>query len=206
MKELLCPLLRCLVIAACLWFCPSDFGRADPGITTNNDDVFGCTIQVLERLGDQTTNLDVFDHASLICSKILYWNFLVHDFELRREKFAQQNSDDRVLLWMVVSITIGGVVLSAMQLYGSFRLATSGKGSLADPPSEVSLEKGRLAVKSSVTGLLILTTSFAFFLVFVLFVYQFKDDKVSYPEQPAALGANLGGGALGPTTERPSTK
>lgn len=199
-----------MLLVGCLLVTISHSGWAQPTIledgSGSGQDVYRCATDILGHVGQKPDSIDAIDRAALVCSKIMYWNFLIHDFEIRREKFEQQNSDDRILLWMVVSITVAGVLLSGLQLYVSFKIANPGKGPFESDVGEVSIEKGKLSVKSSVTGLLILAISFAFFIVFVIFVYQFKEDKVSYPEQLAPTsGVNLGGGGIGPPNKAPSS-
>jgi hypothetical protein len=87
--------------------------------------------------------------------------------------FIEQHFMGRVILWMVVGMTISGVLLAAVQLMAAYRLAESGRGTLGDDGS-ISMESGKISVKSSVTGLLILVVSFAFFLVFVERVYTIR--------------------------------
>lgn len=105
-----------------------------------------------------------------LCYSQLYGEGLINDFQIRRLKFIQQAYDEQVLLWMVVAITISGVALAGVQLFVSFRLASSGKTDF-DQGGEISLERNRLSLKSSVTGLFILALSFAFFIVFVYEVF-----------------------------------
>lgn len=115
---------------------------------------------------------------------------MLKDFSYRREKFDQQVHDDNIMLWMVVIITIIGVILAGLQLYTSYMLAMAGKVK-GSQDSSVTIEAGKIAVKSSITGLLILAMSFAFFCVFVVEVYTFKEDKVDYPKA-AASSRDLG--------------
>ena len=94
---------------------------------------------------------------------------------------------------MVVLITISGVGLAGMQLLTSFLLAKSGSV-LGSEGSELTVEKGKLAFKSSITGLFVLVFSFAFFYVFVYQIYVLKELDVgiaaresgTQAQQPAA--------------------
>jgi hypothetical protein len=161
--------------------------------------------QVLERcieytrikVGQEKLEMAALNDLSAFCSKQIYWQFLISDFGYRRAKFDQQNYDDRVLLWMVVCITVAGVALSGIQLLTSYKLAASGK-EISSADSTFTLEKNKISVRSSITGLLILTVSFCFFLVFVIWVFQFKEDKVSYPEYPRTSFPTSERGGLGP--------
>lgn len=155
-----------------------------------------CTKQIL---GDSKTNLVAsIASASQVCfehsSRALY----VEDFRIRREAFELQQFQGIVLLWMVVAITLSGVALAALQLLAAFRLASVGIGPLASD-GEVSLEQGKVSLKSSVTGLLILVVSLAFFGIYVIGVYTL-DDGHGAPSlvgpQPTTMLS--GGGGLGP--------
>jgi hypothetical protein len=83
---------------------------------------------------------------------------------------------DRVLLWMVVIITISGVLLAGLQLMASYKLAISGRQQFGDS-SDLLLQHDKITLKSSVTGLFILVISFAFFIIFVFEVYTIKENK-----------------------------
>jgi len=150
---------------------------------------------------DHDPDIQTIKSVSELCANITYWDFLMRDFQARRAKFELQNADDRILLWMVVAITVSGVLLSGVQLWASYRLAAVAKQQqLSAESTEIVLEAGRISVRSSITGLLILTVSFGFFLVFVSSVYQFRDEPVSYPQQTKLPGVDLGEGALGNPT------
>jgi hypothetical protein len=97
---------------------------------------------------------------------------LLNDFHIRRVKFLHQHFADNVILWMVVGITLSGVLLAGMQLAASYKLA-SARGTDLAIGGELSFSKGGdVVLKSSITGLFILLISFAFFLVFVTQVYD----------------------------------
>ena len=93
------------------------------------------------------------------------------------------------MLWMVVSITIAGVILAGLQLWATYRLAAAGSGTLADG-GEVTMEHNRLVVRSSVVGVIILALSFAFFALYVLYVYRLQDlPGLSTPAPRPTAGA-----------------
>jgi hypothetical protein len=136
------------------------------------------------------------------------------DFSINRTVFAEQQYENHVLLWMVVAITLSGVGLAGVQLFAAYRLANSMayvarlenvKLAPKDAPEIDDLQRaplvirepdlggsidfdksGKLSFKSSVTGLLILVVSFAFFLVFVDSIYTLKNRFVD----PAECAAN----------------
>ncbi|WP_156132236.1 hypothetical protein [Paraburkholderia terrae] len=148
------------------------------------------------------------------------------DFSINRTVFAEQQYENHVLLWMVVAITLSGVGLAGIQLFAAYRLANSmAKVTLARDVKSISKDassvdaapkvplaiqepdlggsidfdkNGKLSFKSSVTGLLILILSFAFFLVFVDSIYTLKNRFVD----PAECAANQTEAGL--NVQRPS--
>ena len=100
-------------------------------------------------------------------------------------------------MWMVVSITISGVLLSGLQLLVSYQLAVAGRGQFGES-GELSLEKDRVSLKSSITGLFILIVSFAFFAVFVFEIYKIREVNVDPTESQQSLANPLGPGGISP--------
>jgi len=76
---------------------------------------------------------------------------------------------------------MSGVFMSAVQLFLSYRLATTGK-ELFTKDSELAIESGKVSLKSSVAGLLILTLSLAFFMIYVLYIYSIKEIPLERPQ------------------------
>jgi hypothetical protein len=111
--------------------------------------------------------------ATSLCYDRLYSQGLLNDFQTRRAKFAIQQSSDLVILWMVVSLTLSGVILAGLQLGAAYRLARAGQVFAAE--GEFALEQGKVVFRSSVTGLFILLFSFAFFYVYILEVYTIHE-------------------------------
>jgi hypothetical protein len=108
---------------------------------------------------------------SLIRSQGLLNNFYILDLT-----YVQQYRTSPVLLWLVVGVTISGVILAALQLLAAFQLAMT-KDHEMDGGGTMSIKRHEIALKSSVTGLFILLMSFAFFLVFVFYVYRIEPPK-----------------------------
>jgi len=97
-----------------------------------------------------------------------------------------------VLMYMVVLITFAGVFLAGVQLLASYKLASLGKGELAGG-GEIQYSATGASFKSSVVGLVILALSFAFFLVFVFYVYTFdSEQKVTGAQSPPTPLQNFG--------------
>lgn len=144
--------------------------------------------------------------ASQVCLSQMHGEGSINDFRIRRLKFTQQTYDERVLLWMVVCITLSGVVLAGVQMVASFRLATIGKESFAQT-AELAVEQGKLSLKSSVTGLFILICSFAFFWVFVyeIFVLKIVDVDAGRQTPPVmeSKPVQLGAGPFAPSAAAP---
>ncbi len=104
---------------------------------------------------------------------------------IRRGMFIHQRYENNVILFMVVAITLAGVALAGLQLLTSYNLAATGHGA-GDGPTELSLEQGRLSIKSSVTGLIVLGVSLAFFVIYVAQVYAIKPTESGDRTQAAA--------------------
>jgi hypothetical protein len=107
------------------------------------------------------------------CYSVVRSQGLLNDFTVRKLNFVQQYRANGILMWMVVVITISGVILAGLQLFASYQLAVTQRTALAGS-DELSLKRDQIVLKSSVTGVLILLLSFAFFLVYVLYVYRFE--------------------------------
>lgn len=115
----------------------------------------------------QSTEADV-----VACYNRLVRQGQLNEYQIRRVNFQTQHIADTVTLWMVVTLTVCGVALAAWQIFASSRLVTSNPEKLT---SELSIERGKIFVRSSVTGLLILLVSFAFFYVYVVWIYQLRE-------------------------------
>jgi hypothetical protein len=132
--------------------------------------------------------IDVFllSQLSDFCYNQVRGEDLLGDFHVRKLNFVQQVSDSRILLWMVVAITISGVLLAGLQLLAAYRLASFSGGDFAPGQGgEVTLDSKSVSLKSSVTGLLILIISFAFFIVYVRWVYPIQTRTDPEADAPA---------------------
>jgi hypothetical protein len=140
---------------------------------------------------------DARDH----CYSLIQAQGMLGDFAIRKLNFFQQYRANGVFMLLVVAVTVSGVLLAAVQLGVSYQLAAASKTSpIADNNSELILERGRLVLKSSITGLFILLISFCFFLVFVLYVYRFEAPVASY-SAPSPI-PTLPSGGLGPPPKK----
>jgi hypothetical protein len=136
--------------------------------------------------GDKST-AQRWDDIATVCYTQVRGEALLADFSLRRSNLINQQSEGRIVLWMVVAITISGVALAGLQLLAAYRLAGAGHGELA-ASQEVTLEQNKISLKSSVTGLMILVISFAFFMVYIAWVYTAKELKQEFPEAAKTIG------------------
>jgi hypothetical protein len=124
---------------------------------------------------------DIWDRISDICYNQVRGEAVLTDFSIRRSTLIEQQVEGRIILWMVVGITLSGVALAGLQLVAAYQLARTGHGDLSSP-QEITLEQNKISLKSSVTGLMILVISFAFFMVYIVWVYTVKELKQDPPE------------------------
>lgn len=121
---------------------------------------------------DKAAQLNFLWSIYYLCDAMTSRKLLYEEQVIRNENFVFQRYENTVIMLMVVSITISGVILAGLQLLASYRLASVGKVAF-EQAGEVTMDTHSMAVKSSVIGVVILAISFAFFLVFVLYVYTF---------------------------------
>src|SRR5205807_6747745 len=131
---------------------------------------------------------------NLFCYNSIGSQLKLDQEKIRRDSFVFQRNENVVLLYMVVLITISGIVLAGVQLLASYKLALIGRGELAGGASEIGYSADNVSFKSSVIGLTILAMSFAFFLVFIMYVYDMREissDGASHSTSPAQLQTPL---------------
>lgn len=121
-----------------------------------------------------TTTIDVIDQYRSVCENILAGQYRLQTQATGQRIYENQLFQNDVVMWMVVVITISGVILAGIQLWATYRLAVAGKSELATG-GEATIEYNRLVVRSSVVGVIILALSFAFFAIYVLYVYRITD-------------------------------
>lgn len=181
---------------------------AQPVVLNESAKLAACRSDTLALMKPDKIDIGLLSQISNFCYMQVRGDDLLGDFNIRRTNYVRQQFQGLVFLWMVVAITISGVVMAALQLFAAYKLASGGRGDL-NQGGEITLEEKRLSLKSSVTGLLILTVSFAFFLVFVVWVYPLTETRLS-PEgtgptasqqpSPGTAGLHLlpGVGGIGP--------
>ena len=159
-----------------------------------------CRTETTTALSPDKPTVALYRELAEHCYMVVRGEALLIDFNIRRLNLINQQVDGRVILWMVVAITISGVILAAFQLLGAFRLASAGRGEFAQS-QELTLEQSRISLKSSVTGLMIFVISFAFFMVYVVWVYTSKELRQELPEAQIQVAAKpipfLGFGGTG---------
>jgi hypothetical protein len=150
---------------------------------TDSRPLYLCIEHTSQSIKLADTDYYQYERLWWLCGNQVYNQMILADFTIRREKLVRQELDERVTLWMVVSITLSGVLLAALQLLTSYKLAASGHADFAKD-SEVVIQRDRISFKSSITGVLILGISLAFFIVYVLWIYTITEVPV---ERPANL-------------------
>jgi len=177
-------------------------GQASGPTVSPQRDCIAYTLSVL-KLSEMS--FPDYERVWSLCGTEEFNRLYLHDFKIRREKFIRQELDERVTLAMVVAITVSGVVMSGLQLFMSYRLALSGHAAF-DKDMEISIQKDRVALRSSMVGLAILVISLAFFVVYVKWIYTMTEVPVEAPQTTQAAGRQLPiSGALRPRQPAPGT-
>jgi hypothetical protein len=179
---------------------PAPKSQAPPGPAAADQELDQCIAKTIEFVKPSAIDFDLYDRAWTLCGNEIYNRIALADFNIRREKFVRQELDERVNLWMVVCITISGVLLAAVQLFMSYRLALIGRAEFAKDTSLLA-EQGKISLQSSVTGVIILVVSLAFFFVYVKWIYTIEEFQIQRPDNlksQAQVPQVLHGGHLGP--------
>jgi hypothetical protein len=134
-----------------------------------------------------------------VCFTILSDEQRIVHGQITNRIYATQIIHSHVLLVTVVIITLSGLVLATLQLWASYKLAVASHGALADG-GDVTIEPGKVAVKSSVVGVIILAISLAFFGLFVTKVYPIQQ-VIAGKSTDTAAGSRTPAPAPGPASE-----
>jgi hypothetical protein len=167
---------------------------------SSNDQLFEqCITRTATFIKAAAPDFDSYQRIWQLCGNQVYNQLVLDDFTIRREKLIKQELDERVNLWMVVFITVSGVILSGIQLLTSYNLAIAGRAG-ADRDSELMIEHGKISLKSSITGILILGLSLAFFMIYVLWIYSAREITIERPANLEPATPMVAGrfGGLGP--------
>jgi hypothetical protein len=152
-----------------------------------------CRSEIRNSVAPDKLTPDIWEWISTLCYTEVRGEAVLMDFNLRRSTLIEQKTEGRIILWMVVAITLSGVALAGLQLVAAYRLASAGHGDFG-AAQEVTLEQNKISLKSSVTGLMILVISFAFFMVYVVYVYTVKELKSPEASSSVSPASNSGYG------------
>jgi hypothetical protein len=185
--------------------------------------VLECQDRALHRLPRATQDaatVDLLEHISEYCYDDQRRIDQVSESSIRRGLYIHQRYENNVILFMVVLITLSGAALAGVQLLTSYNLAATGHLG-GDGATDLSLEQGKLSIKSSVTGLVVLALSLAFFGIYIVKVYSIipsadaKDVPASQAAPPDTASADEAAAPSGkvaapkvsaPKTSAPKTK
>jgi hypothetical protein len=178
---------------------------APPGKTSIEECMARQTAQLQGRSPEQAG----IGNLEGVCFTILSDEQKIAHGQITNRIYATQITHSHVLLVTVVVITLSGLVLATLQLWASYKLAVASHGTLADG-GDVTIEPGKVAVKSSVVGVIILAISLAFFGLFVTKVYPIQQviagkstdtaagTRMPAPGRDAAPGNAADVGLVGP--------
>lgn len=138
-----------------------------------------CIDSIKKSQGSDRPDFLLYRQIWEMCETHVYDLVSLRDFDIRKEKFRQQGFADTVLLFMVVTITLSGVVLASLQLWTSYKLVSTGFAYDALKDSTLTIENNKISVRSSTTGLLILVVSLAFFIIYVIWIYSIHEISIS---------------------------
>jgi hypothetical protein len=162
-----------LSLPVCAWLLALHMSTKDPVIIDEAAKLNACRASAITLIKPERVDVRFLAYVSDYCYGQVRGEDLLGDFYIRKLSFAQQQSNTGVLLWMVAAITIAGVLLSGFQLLAAYRLANNGRGEFSQG-GELSFDSKSISLKSSVTGVVILTLSLAFFIAYVKWVYPIK--------------------------------
>jgi hypothetical protein len=167
-----------------------------------------CIQKYKAAVGEATPNVSLLYNLNGFCYDSLGSQLKLDQEQIRRDTFVFQRNETVVLLYMVVLITLAGVLLAGLQLLASYKLASNGHGELAGGGGELTYSPKAVSFKSSVIGLTMLALSFGFFLVFVVYVYNLNDMPAAANAQTSlALGqtpTKLVAVPMGPVSNMPA--
>ena len=155
-----------------------------------------CRKEILGQLALEKPDLKILAGVHGLCYARVNEEDTLAEFGIRRNAFLNQQDETGVLMWMVVLITISGVVLAGLQLVAGFRLASLGKAAF-EQGGQFVLETKKVSLNSSVTGVLVLAISLCFFYVFAKEIYLIRvigDDLHSPPTKSISSSLDMKSG------------
>jgi hypothetical protein len=195
-------LIGCILTAVLFLYAHSSepANQRTTALSDHDSRMNSCISSIIERTKPPKVTTGMYEQIWRICGNQIFNSLYLDDFTIRREKFIRQELDERVNLFLVVIITLSGVILAGMQLVQSFKLASAGRAESARD-SEIAIESGRISLKSSITGAIILALSFAFFMVYVVWIYSIHEVPVGRPDN---LISEAPAAESGPTSRNPA--
>lgn len=160
-----------------------------------------CVDRQIGTLRPERLDTDLIGTLVRLCYSQIHGQGLLNDFQIRRAQFLHHYQAQAVILWMLVAITISGVILAGIQLVASYRLAAIDRTSL-EHGTEVMLQQDKISLKSSFVGLAILAISLAFFALFVFKVFKLEETNPdrTVPAQSGPVLLSPGGLGKPPAT------
>jgi hypothetical protein len=132
-----------------------------------------CRDELVAQIKPQNVDLRFLAGVHGLCYARINEEDTLEEFGIRRGAFLNQQAETGILMWLVVSITISGVLLAGLQLLAGFKLAMRGKAAF-EQGGQISLEANKLSLNSSVTGVLVLAISLCFFYIFAREIYLIR--------------------------------
>jgi hypothetical protein len=203
---LILAVIAVVLLMACAWLAALHLSTREPALVDEAQKLNACRTNAIALIKPEQVDVGFLSHISDFCYGQVRGEDLLGDFYIRKISFIQQQSNTRVLLWMVVAITVSGVLLAGFQLLAAYRLANRGHGDFSQG-GELSLDPKSVSLKSSVTGVVILTISLAFFITYVKWIYPIRtqmdpEAAATTSNAPVVMGSNspilLGAGGTGP--------
>jgi hypothetical protein len=151
-----------------------------PALISNEESrLTTCRMAIQAQLGQTSVDLKTLAGIHGLCYVEVNEADTLQAFTQQLSALYNQQNQLPLLLWMVVILTVSGIGLAGVQLYGAYRLAFTGKGDLKDIGGRIEISRERISLDSPVAGIVILIISFAFFFVFVKYVYLIQDVKIT---------------------------
>ncbi|MBY5658491.1 hypothetical protein [Rhizobium leguminosarum] len=171
------------VTAALVSLLPANGSRAAEKL---NLSIERCSADTLYAMKPTQIDVPLLRSTLEYCYTASYYTYAAREASVRYDLFTRQIFQNEVMLWMVVAITISGVILAGLQLFASYKISVLTKtASFGD--ADMTFKADSIAIKSSLTGVLILVSSFLFFFVYVYFVFTIHDPP---PESTTAHDAS----------------
>lgn len=186
------------LLVVCLLLIPHYESRANSNVnskplvsTAQEERIAACKKETLNELQLKNIGIQELNGIQTLCFVRIGEEDELSEYGIRRGAYLIQQSETTVLMWMVVIITISGVVLAAMQLIASYKLVSAGKAAMGQETT-MSVEAHKFSISSSVSGILILVVSLGFFYIFTIEIYTIREDQQKQaPAVPGLINSDL---------------